>query len=139
MAGGAVREAAAVVVGQRSLGPHAVYTSLQQQVDYLIDVSRITATLNRYAMAFDWLSPDLLDQVLLDDADIDFGFFKVSGAVFKLLLMELKNSHGRRWHFSSQISADFQGNGAWAQSYNISLSSPEMAATAGTEVGECFG
>jgi hypothetical protein len=89
------------------------------------DLRAIEDLLARYSRALDWLDDAMLDSVFYDDADIDYGFFKGSGRDFKPRLMEVEHSVGRRWHFTSQLKIDLNGDEAEVESYNLSLSLPD--------------
>ncbi len=77
--------------------------------------------LTRYSRALDWLDEAMLADVFLDDAEIDYGFFKGSGAEFKPYLMDLERGVGRRWHFTAQVKIDLHGDAADVESYNFTV------------------
>lgn len=85
------------------------------------DIREIHDVLARYSRALDWLDDEMIETVFYDDAEIDYGFFKGSGKDFKPVLMELEHSMPRRWHYTSQISVELDGDRAEVESYNLSL------------------
>ena len=113
--------------------------SLEQQVAKAADKQAIHDVLNRYARALDWLDSDRLDRVFFDDAEIDYGFFKGTGAEFKPLVMQIEKDIGRRWHHTSQISIDLDGDQADVESYGVSYTSMDERAVQGTQLGQYMG
>ncbi len=103
------------------------------------DLAAINDVLVRYSRALDWLDDELLDGVFYDDADIDYGFFKGSGKDFKPVLMAVERSVGRRFHFTSQVKIELNGNVAEVESYNISLGIPQLATEPPSQVLQFFG
>lgn len=101
---------------------------LSARVDRLEDERAIADVLTDYSLALDWLDEQLLDRVFWDDAKIDYGFFKGSGADFKPILLGVERSFGRRWHFTSQLRIVVTGNVAKVSSYNISVATPSQTA-----------
>ena len=113
--------------------------SLEQQVAQAADKQAMHDVLNRYAKALDWLDSDRLDRVFFDDAEIDYGFFKGTGAEFKPLVMQIEKDIGRRWHHASQVSIDLNGDRADVESYGVSYTSSDSAAIDGTKLGQYMG
>ena len=113
--------------------------NLEQQVAQAADKQAIHDVLNRYAKALDWLDSDRLDRVFFDDAEIDYGFFKGTGAEFKPLVMQIEKDIGRRWHHTSQVSIDLNGDQAEVESYGVSYTSTDSAAIEGTQLGQYMG
>ncbi|RVQ65711.1 nuclear transport factor 2 family protein [Croceicoccus ponticola] len=95
--------------------------ALEARLSELEDERAIAKVLADYSLALDWLDEKTLDRVFWDDADIDYGFFKGTGAEFKPILMAFESGLGRRWHFTSQLRTEIAGNEARATGYNLSL------------------
>ena len=113
--------------------------NLEKQVAQAADKQAIHDVLNRYAKALDWLDSDRLDRVFFDDAEIDYGFFKGTGAEFKPLVMQIETELGRRWHHSSQASIDLNDETADVESYGVSYTSMYDYATDGSQLGQYLG
>jgi hypothetical protein len=73
----------------------------------------------RYCRALDWLDEPLLAQVFWPDADIDYGFFKGTGAAFVPLVIGLERTMLRRFHHLGNILIKVDGATADAESYGI--------------------
>lgn len=114
-------------------------SALEDEVGRQRDIAEIHDVLARYSRALDWLDDAMLETVFYDDAEIDYGFFKGSGKDFKPALMELEHSIGRRWHFTSQIKVDLNGDAAEVESYNLALSLPDVAPGDGAQYAIFFG
>lgn len=97
-------------------------TALEAQMATIADHAAIGDVLTRYARACDWLDDALLETVLFDDAEIDYGFFKGNGKAFKPLLMTIERNIGRRWHLSLQHSIAINGDRAAVASYQLAYS-----------------
>lgn len=101
-----------------------VTARLEARIAKLEDQRAIEAVLINFARAMDWLDDALLDEVVFDDAEMDYGFYKGDGRGFKVAVMEVERSVGRRWHFSSQIEIDIDGDQARSSSYQLSMGLP---------------
>ena len=96
--------------------------ALEVEVADLRAREQILDVLTNYARALDWLDRDILEGVFFDDADIDYGFFQGKGAEFKPLLMQVEESTGRRWHFTSQVKIHLiDAKHAEVESYNLTV------------------
>ena len=109
--------------------------ALEIQSTILADKQAIHDVLIRYARALDWLDEKRLDRVFFDDAEIDYGFFKGSGKDFKPIVMEIERNLGRRWHQTTQISINLEGDVAETESYGIAFGSVDTVADADSEIG----
>ncbi len=107
---------------------------LENELLRLSDIDQIRDTLTKYSRSLDWLDMPMLDEVIYDDAEIDYGFFKGNGKEFKPVLMNFERATPRRWHFTSQIKIDLQGNIAQAESYNLSLAATSEEIGKGAEI-----
>lgn len=112
---------------------------VEQELERQKDLRAIEDLLARYSRALDWLDDAMLDTVFYDDAEIDYGFFRGSGKDFKPRLMEVEHSVGRRWHFTSQLKIDLNGEEAEVESYNLSLSLPDVVPGDGAPYSVFFG
>lgn len=101
--------------------------ALEARLQQVEDERAVARVLSDYSLALDWLDDDTLDRVFWDDADIDYGFFKGTGADFKPILMDFERSMGRRWHFTSQVSMNLAGDVARCTGYNLSLSAASVS------------
>lgn len=99
---------------------------LEARVARLEEERAIEAVLANFARAMDWLDEALLDRVVFDDAEIDYGFFRGDGRGFKIAVMEMERGIGRRWHFAAQVQIDLDGDRARASSYNLTLGVPAV-------------
>ena len=113
--------------------------ALERQVAHARDLSEINEVLVRYSRALDWLDDALLDSVILDDAEIDYGFFKGSGKDFKPVLMAIERGVGRRWHFTSQVEIALYGDRAEVESYNLTLGAASISPSPPDEVTQFYG
>lgn len=113
--------------------------ALEARIATLEDEQAIARVLADYSLALDWLDDATLDRVFWDDAEIDYGFFKGSGADFKPILMEVERSMGRRWHFTSQLRTAIEGNSARVTGYNLSLATDGVASTEDSRLTGFFG
>lgn len=113
--------------------------TLEEELGRLKDLHEIQDVLVRYSRALDWLDDAMLESVFYDDAEIDYGFFRGNGKDFKKALMELEHGIGRRWHFTSQLKIDLNGESAEVESYNLSLALPEVEPRDGGEYSVFFG
>ena len=95
--------------------------ALETRLQQVEDEQAIARVLADYSLALDWLDDATLDTVFWDDADIDYGFFKGSGAEFKPVLMAYVRSTGRRWHFTSQLRTRIDGATARCTGYNLAM------------------
>ena len=112
---------------------------LEEKIAAAADKQAIHDVLNRYARALDWLDAERLDRVFFDDSEVDYGFFKGSGKEFKPLVMKIEESIGRRWHHTSQVSIDLNGDTADVESYGVSYTSMDPEAIEGTKLGQYMG
>lgn len=83
----------------------------------LVDIQDCSETLTRYCRAVDWLDDELLATVFTDDAQIDYGFFRGTGAEFVPFLMGVERSFLRRWHLGGNVVVRVAGDHAEAESH----------------------
>jgi hypothetical protein len=113
--------------------------ALEAEVSRVRDERAIEAVLARYSRALDWLDDDQLRAVFFDDATIDYGFFRGTGAQFRPVLMEVERTAGRRWHFTAQVKIALSGDTAEVESYNFSVASSSAAPMAGGTLAHFYG
>lgn len=118
---------------------NARLAALEHELARRRDLDEIHDVLTRYARACDWLDDALLATVFFDDAEIDYGFFKGSGAEFRPLLMSVERSANKRWHVAAQIAVDLQGDVAHVSSYQFSVSTVPGAPQPQHELMHAYG
>lgn len=101
---------------------------LESELARMRDIHAIEDLVLRYSRALDWLDGDALEEVIFDDAEIDYGFFRGSGRDFKPVLMQIERTTPRRWHFTSQVKVHLQGEFADVESYNFSIGTTALVA-----------
>lgn len=112
--------------------------SLENRLARLEAIEMIREQLERYGHALDWLDADLLDRVFFDDADIDYGMFRLNGRDAKDRLMEIEREFPRRWHFTASPTIAFlDAFTAETTSYQIAVSSQD--AEPGSGLTQYFG
>lgn len=112
---------------------------LERELARRRDLDEIQDVLTRYARACDWLDDELLATVFWDDAAIDYGFFKGTGAEFRPLLMNVERSANKRWHVAAQLAVDLQGDVAHVASYQFSVSTVPGAPQPQNELMHAYG
>ena len=85
----------------------------------LLDKQACQEVLTRYARALDWVDEEALETVFFPDAEIDYGFFKGSGADFIPVVIELEQGFLRRWHNNGPALIQINGDTAEAESYGM--------------------
>lgn len=100
-------------------------TTLEARLDELESRQQITELLAQLSRALDWLDRDLLEPLLFDDAEIDYGFFQGTGKDFKPVIFEVERNFGRRWHLTAQPRIAMDGrDAAEVESYQLSIGAP---------------
>jgi hypothetical protein len=99
---------------------------MDPQIQELLDKKAIEEVLVRYCRTQDWLDEAGQATVFWPDADIDYGFFKGSGADFVPAVMEVEGNALRRWHMGTNIQIKLTGaDSAIAESYGIAVGTGE--------------
>jgi hypothetical protein len=83
----------------------------------LLDESACRAVLARYGAAIDWQDRPGLETVFWPDAEIDYGFFKGSGADLVSVLLQIATLSLRRFHMLGGERLQIAGDIAHAESY----------------------
>lgn len=87
----------------------------------LLDKKAIEEVVARYGRTQDWLDTPGQDSCFWPDADIDFGFFKGSGADWVKTVMPHEEEALRRWHLCSGLIVQVDGDKAKGECYGISV------------------
>ena len=85
----------------------------------LMDEADCRTLLMRYGPAVDWRDRAALATLFWPDAEVDLGVFKGSGAEAPEFLMQNASQSLRRWHVSSSLSLEIDGENAHAESYAV--------------------
>lgn len=113
--------------------------ALEARLQQVEDEQAIARVLADYSLALDWLDDATLDTVFWDDAEIDYGFFKGTGAEFKPILMAYVKSTGRRWHFTSQLRTKIDGSTARCTGYNLAVEAKSVSSEGSEGLTGFFG
>ncbi len=98
---------------------------MDQRLQELLDKQACEEVILRYGRTQDWLDDDGHATVFWPDADVDFGFFKGSGADFVTTVMAHERTVPRRWHLCTSVMVQVDGNKARAECYGIAVGSRE--------------
>ena len=85
----------------------------------LLDEAACRDVLARYGPAIDWQDRSSLESVFWSDAEIDYGFFKGSGAALIDMLLHIATLSLRRFHMMSGERLRIDGASAEAESYML--------------------
>lgn len=113
--------------------------ALESKLAAMQDRQEVEDVLIRYSRALDWLDDAAIEDVFWDDAEIDYGFFKGNGKVFKPYLMALEHQVGRRWHFTSQVKVKIDGDFADVESYNFTVAAETVQSAHNAELMHFYG
>lgn len=102
----------------------------------ILDIHDVLA---RYSRALDWIDAEMLESVFFDDAEIEYGLFRGNGRDFKAFLIEFEKTVARRWHFTSQLKIQLDGDSAEVESYNFTVSSDRVAPGEGSGIMHFYG
>ncbi len=94
---------------------------MDPQLQELLDKRACEEVILRYGRTQDWLDEEGQNTCFWADADVDYGFFKGSGADFVTTVMEHERSVPRRWHLCTSIMVQIDGNRAKAECYGIAV------------------
>ncbi len=72
--------------------------------------------LSRYGAALDWQDRESLERVFWPDADVDYGFFKGTGAELLPVLLHIATLSVRRFHMTAGERIRIEGDHADAES-----------------------
>jgi len=97
----------------------------EQQLQELLDRKACEDMLMRYGRTLDWLDEAGQEECFWPDADIDYGFFQGSGKDWVPVVMEVETTAPRRWHVSTGVMVQVEGNTAKSECYGLSVGSSE--------------
>ncbi len=101
---------------------------MEQQIQALLDRQACEDVLIRYGRTLDWLDEAGQTACYWPDAAIDYGFFRGSALDWVPVVMGLEAASPRRWHMTSGIIVDVDGDKAKSESYGLSLGSSKNEA-----------
>lgn len=90
---------------------------MDAELQRLLDVQACADLLTRYCRALDWLDEDLLGTIFTPDAEIDYGFFKGTGADFVPFVIGVERTFVRRWHLGGNPLVSVDGDVAEVESH----------------------
>ena len=98
---------------------------MDQQMQQLLDRQAIEDVLVRYGRSLDWLDEAAQASCFWPDAEIDYGFFKGSGADWVPVVMDVERASLRRWHICAGITVSIDGDIANSECYGLSTATVE--------------
>ena len=101
---------------------------MEQQVQELLDRQACEDVLIRYGRTLDWLDQEGQTACYWPDAAIDYGFFKGTAEDWIPVVMGLEAASPCRWHMTSSIIVDIDGDKAKSECYGLSLGSSQNEA-----------
>jgi SnoaL-like domain len=110
---------------------------MQQQLQELLDKKACEEVILRYGRTLDWLDGEGQAACYWPDAEIDYGFFEGAGKDWVPTVMEVESAAPRRWHVSTGVMVQVDGNKAKSECYGISVGS--SAGEDGTLTDTMFG
>jgi hypothetical protein len=110
---------------------------MEQQLQELLDKKACEDVLMRYGRTLDWLDEGGQESCFWPDAEIDYGFFKGSGADWVPTVMEVERTSPRRWHVSTGVMVQIKGDKAKSECYGLAVGSSENEQ--GDQVDTMFG
>ena len=79
----------------------------------------------RYGRTLDWLDGTGQESCFWPDAEVDYGFFQGSGKDWVPLVMDVEAGSAHRWHVSTGIMIQLQGDNAKSECYGITVARSE--------------
>jgi hypothetical protein len=110
---------------------------LQQQLPELLDKKACEEVLMRYGRTLDWLDHAGQEECFWPDAKIDYGFFQGSGKDWVPVVMELEIAETHRWHVSTGVMVQINGDKAKSECYGFTAGT--MEDEQGNSVDTLFG
>jgi hypothetical protein len=96
---------------------------MEPQLQELLDKKACEELVMRYGRTQDWLDTPGQDSCFWPDAEIDFGFFVGNGADWVKTVMPHEQAAARRWHMSTNVIIQVQGDQATGECYGIAVGS----------------
>ncbi len=87
----------------------------------LLDKKACEEVILRYSRTQDWLDDEGQASCFWPDADVDYGFFKGTGAEFVETVMAHEREAPRRWHMCTSLLVQVDGNHAKGECYGIAV------------------
>ena len=95
----------------------------QAQLQELLDKKACEELVVRYGRTQDWLDTPGQHSCFWPDADIDFGFFVGNGEDWVNTVMPHEQQAVRRWHLSTNVIIQVDGDKATGECYGIAVGS----------------
>lgn len=100
---------------------------MQQELQELLDRKACEDVLMRYGRTLDWLDATGQEECFWPDAEIDYGFFKGSGKDWVPVVLEVETASPRRWHISTGVMVQLEGDHAKSESYGLAVGTSKNA------------
>lgn len=97
----------------------------ERQLQELLDRKACEDVLLRYGRTLDWLDASGQQACFWPDAEIDYGFFQGSGSDWVPVVMSVEADAPRRWHISTGIMVQVDGDIARSECYGLSVGTAE--------------
>lgn len=94
---------------------------MEQQLQELLDRKACEDVIMRYGRTLDWLDADGQKACFWPDAEVDYGFFQGSGEEWVPTVMAVETASPRRWHLSTGVMVQVEGNRAKSECYGLSV------------------
>ena len=98
---------------------------MEQQLQELLDRKACEDVLMRYGRTLDWLDEAGQESCFWPDAKVDYGFFQGSGEDWTPTVMPVEAASPRRWHVSTGVMVQVNGDTAKGESYGLTVASSE--------------
>jgi hypothetical protein len=98
---------------------------MEKQLQELLDRQACEDVLMRYGRTLDWLDETGQEACFWPDAELDYDFFKGSGADWTALVMKVEAASARRWHLCGGVVINLDGDSARAESYGLTVAAQE--------------
>ena len=94
---------------------------MDPKLQELLDIKACEDLVVRYGRTQDWLDTPGQSSCFWPDADVDFGFFKGNGTDWVATVMPHEQAAIRRWHMSTSVIIDVDGDRATGECYGIAV------------------
>lgn len=98
---------------------------MDQQLQQLLDRKACEDVILRYGRTLDWLDAEGQKECFWPDAVIDYGFFQGSGQDWVPMVMTVEAGSARRWHVSTGVMVQVNGNHAKSECYGLTVAAAE--------------